>query len=478
MLLRRSETFRLSGEYGGIGPSICSLRRCLPVGSGALIVTTEWAMCTRHISGEKVAPAVCVHWIVENGGVNLSMLDGISRRKSDLACVSFFANDKPMNAGELNMRHLAAMIAVVDQGSVSLAARKVNLTQPAVTQGIAKLEAQLGLDLFDRVPSGMRPTKAALLLLPRVERALQLLGSSRVTATQIRAFVALARAGSYSAAATLTGLTEPSLHRAVADLSLALGGRLVERRGRGLILTRLGEGVARRLRLALSELRQALEELAELRGDLRARILVGAMPLSRARLLPQAIIEFQQLNPHAQISVLEGSHAELVGPLRDGEIDLMIGALRDPSIGEDLDQFPLFEDRPTIFGRVGHPLEGGWNAVDLRRYPWIVPPLGTPLRALWSRMFEAIGDSLPPVPVECGSVMTIRQLLLRSNALTLLSVDQLRVEQDAGLVADIGAAPGDIHRSIGLTCRACWRPTRLQQAFLDILRNVADDVYS
>ncbi|HCO46729.1 MAG TPA: LysR family transcriptional regulator, partial [Erythrobacter sp.] len=42
----------------------------------------------------------------------------------------------------------------------------------------------------------------------------------------------LARTGSYSAAAQLAGVAPASLHRAVADLSLALGERLVERRGR------------------------------------------------------------------------------------------------------------------------------------------------------------------------------------------------------------------------------------------------------
>ena len=55
------------------------------------------------------------------------------------------------------------------------------------------------------------------------------------------------------------------------------------------MLTRAGVTLARRLRLALAELRQGLEEIAELMGEDSGRILVGAMPLSRARLLPLAI---------------------------------------------------------------------------------------------------------------------------------------------------------------------------------------------
>ena len=374
-----------------------------------------------------------------------------------------------MQPDQFNIRHLSAAAAVVAHGSVSLAARAVNLTQPAVTQGIAKLEAQLGLPLFERHPGGMTPTAAAARLAPRLEAALRLIGSNRATAAQIRAFVALARAGSYAAAAGEAGVTEPSLHRAVGDLGLAVGCRLAERRGRGVTLTSAGAALARRLRLALAELRSGLEEIEALKGQESGRVVVGAMPLSRARLLPRVINRFRREFPHVHISVHEGSHAELVGPLRDGEVDMMIGALRDAPMGQDLVQKPLFEDRPTIMARTGHPLAGGWDADALRRYPWILPPEGTPLRHLWRRMVEALGGGLPAVPIECGSVMTIRELLVNGDYLTMLSLDQLALELSAGMVIDIGPAPGAISRTIGLTTRADWRPTRLQQCFMDVI---------
>ncbi|MGJ8478424.1 LysR substrate-binding domain-containing protein [Sphingobium yanoikuyae] len=378
-----------------------------------------------------------------------------------------------MNPDQFNIRHLAAMAAVVELGSVSLAARAVNLTQPAVTQGIAKLEAQLGLPLFARQPGGMVALEPAERLKPRIDAALRLIGSNRVTAAQVRAFVALARGGSYAAAAVATGVAEPSLHRAVGDLGLALGQRLVDRRGRGVMLTRAGTVLAQRLRLALAELRQGLEDLADLRGQEGGRILVGAMPLSRARLIPDAIARFRTDFPLVDISVHEGSHAELVGPLRDGEIDMMVGALRDPAMALDLTQRPLFEDRPTILARRGHALAAGWDADALRRYPWILPPEGTPLRQLWQAMFAALGGDLPAVPIECGSVMTIRQLLVGGEYLTLLSHDQLALELEAGLLIDIGPAPGAISRTIGLTTRADWRPTRLQQQFMAAIDQAA-----
>jgi DNA-binding transcriptional LysR family regulator len=379
-----------------------------------------------------------------------------------------------MEPSQLNLRHLKAVAATAASGSVSAAARLVNLTQPALTQGIAKLERLIGAPLFERGPAGMEPTEACRLLVPRAAAALALIASSRVTSAQMRAFSALARQGSYAGAAADTGIREASLHRAVADLSLGLGQKLVERRGRGVALTPRGLAVARRFRLAEAELRAALAELAALQGREVGRIVVGAMPLSRARLLPHAIAAFHRENPEGAIAVVEGSHAELVGPLRDGEIDLMLGALRDGPIGEDIVQQPLFRDRPVILGRAGHPLRDRPLTPDsLAAFPWVVAGAGTPLRQQWQNMFVQSGIAPPRVTIECGSVIVVRQLLVEGDFLTLLSPDQVAVELEAGWLARIGEAPGDPSRLIGITHRAAWRPTRLQQRFISAVEQEA-----
>ena len=133
--------------------------------------------------------------------------------------------------------------------------------QPALTQAMSGLEASLGLKLFDRGPSGMIATEPALLLAPRAEAALEYIGSTRVTGTQVRAFLAVARAGSYAGAAEATGLSSASLHRAVADLGAALGQRLLDRNGRSIVLTHAGQRRARSFSLAMAELRAGLAEV-------------------------------------------------------------------------------------------------------------------------------------------------------------------------------------------------------------------------
>ncbi len=372
-----------------------------------------------------------------------------------------------------NIRHYAALAATVRHGSLSRAARAVNLSQPALTQAISGLEASLGVTLFERGPSGMTPTEPARLLADRSEAAIAQVGSPRVTGTQLRAFLAVARAGSYAAAAEATGLSPASLHRAVADLSVALGQRLLDRRGRSLILTPAGSRRARGFGLAAAELRYGLAEVAAWQGKAGGRIVVGAMPLSRARWLPETIARFVVAHPGVDIAVHEGSHAELAGPLRDGDIDLILGALREEAEVDDLVQEAVFEDRPALIMRAGHPLLGARDSsAALLDYPWLLPGRETPLRRYWENMIRAIGHEPPHIGIECGSVIMVRQLLLASDALTLLSIDQVAVELNAGLLASL-PTPVPVSRTIGIATRAGWRPTPVQAAFVETLRETA-----
>jgi DNA-binding transcriptional LysR family regulator len=387
---------------------------------------------------------------------------------------------------DLNLRHLRAIPLIVRHGNMSAAADGTSLSQPALTQGLAKIERQIGMALFDRRPDGMSVTAEGRIFATRIEAAVAQLaagvrGGTRggrgfarpehlMTATQLRAFLALADAGSFVEAARATGWSQPALHRAVRDLEQLGATPLVERRGRGVVLTADGRRLARGIRLAAAELSAAIAE-TQPDGGAIGRLVVGAMPLSRARLLPAAIAVMVRTAPRVTVDVVEGSWRELVEPLRDGVIDLMIGALRDVApLG--LDQHPLFEDRLAVVARAGHPLASKPvpTLSDLAKFPWIVGSAGSPLREHWHMLFP--GEQ-PRAPIECGSVMTIRGILIDSDCLTLLSPDQIAMEIDAGLLTLIGPPRDEMVRTIGITTRTGWRPTAVQADFLATLRQHA-----
>src|SRR5262245_63247008 len=82
------------------------------------------------------------------------------------------AGSEPMRARPdgPSLRQLRAFEAVARRGSIGAAAKELGLSQPAVTQMIAQVEAVLAASLLERRPSGSFPTPLGQVLLPRVQR--------------------------------------------------------------------------------------------------------------------------------------------------------------------------------------------------------------------------------------------------------------------------------------------------------------------
>ena len=388
---------------------------------------------------------------------------------------------------DLNLRHLEAASAVRDQGGISMAAAAVNLSQPALTQALTKLETRLGRRLFERHPGGVTPTPAGMILTVRIDRALTLLTDgarearrgarlaplgpvARLLAmTQLRALVAVDRSGSYVAAAAKTGLSQPGLHNAIRELEAVLGVPLMVREGRSVRPSAAASRFLRPARLALAELQAGLDEIEALSARGAGRVVVGAMPLARAALLPATVTKFARAYPNARVRIVDGPYPELLSGLTHGDIDFLIGALRHPAPDPDIAQHGLFDDRLYVVARAGHPLAPRAAPSQLSAFPWVMASPGAPLHARWRAMFESHGVTPPPVAVECGSVIAIRGLLLAGDWLTVLSADQFRIEETAGLLTRIGGPISGSERRIGLTTRRDWQATGVQQAFLDLL---------
>jgi DNA-binding transcriptional LysR family regulator len=130
----------------------------------------------------------------------------------------------------------------------------------------------------------------------------------------------------------------------------------------------------------------------------------------------------------------------------------------------------LFEEPYVVVMRPQHPLAASADIGrdQLADYDWIVPGPSTPRYLAFERLF-ATARKRPTARVSTASRGLIRSLITTSDRLTLLTRHEALLEEKLGVLR---IAPTKLrlpHRAYGVATRTNWRPTALQQSFLDIV---------
>jgi len=94
-----------------------------------------------------------------------------------------------MTAAALDLQILRAFVHAAREGSVSRAAERLHLTQPAVSLQLKRLAEETGLQLFTRTPHGLALTADGAALLPQAERVLTAVGDLQQAARNLQATV-------------------------------------------------------------------------------------------------------------------------------------------------------------------------------------------------------------------------------------------------------------------------------------------------
>jgi DNA-binding transcriptional LysR family regulator len=94
-----------------------------------------------------------------------------------------------MTAAALDLQILRAFVLAAREGSVSRAAERLHLTQPAVSLQLKRLAEETGLQLFTRTPHGLALTADGAALLPQAERVLAAVGDLQQAARNLQSTV-------------------------------------------------------------------------------------------------------------------------------------------------------------------------------------------------------------------------------------------------------------------------------------------------
>ena len=295
-----------------------------------------------------------------------------------------------------------------------------------------------------------------------------------VTLRQLRYFQALIEHGSFSRAAESVHVSQPALSLQIRELEASLGGPLVERESRGILLTPLGrEAHEQTLRILDETL--LLETLGQQFESGPLRVAVGIVSTLAPYILPGILHNLHDTSPRVELDIVEAPGQDLVAGLLAGRLDAAIVSL--PLGMLELPERELFEDRLVIAGRterltsIRRTLGDDLRPADLARAD--IGPLLTlgDGHCLADQVLSACSMwRMQEVRRGAQSLGTLSRLVASGAGLTLLP--------EAAALSERAAAPGlsflrfpapEPSRRIGLTHRVAAHGQR----WIDLLAEAA-----
>ncbi|WP_182876149.1 LysR family transcriptional regulator [Microbispora sp. H10670] len=187
-----------------------------------------------------------------------------------------------------------------------------------------------------------------------------------IDVVRLRVLVALARAGTVTAAAHELHYSQSSVSHHLARLEAETGAKLVQRVGRGVRLTEAGRLLAERGAEILGRLDAASAELSAHVGLRAGRVRLAAFPSALGTFVPAAAQRLAREHPGLDLRLMEAEPPEALRLLRAGEVDVAV-VFRYGGTGPEDDGVRLVHllDDPSLLVTPGLVSSGAATGSDL-----------------------------------------------------------------------------------------------------------------
>lgn len=130
---------------------------------------------------------------------------------------------------------------------------------------------------------------------------------------------------------------------------------------------------------SVNALREGAESISQARTRGKTRLAIGILPTVAASILPMAVERFRKLGMDVTLQLHSAPNNFLLGQLRVGDLDLVVGRLAEPTHMSGLSFEHLYSESIVFAVRKGHPLmsKERLNFRDIRDYTVLFPPQGT-----------------------------------------------------------------------------------------------------
>ncbi|KYH17245.1 LysR family transcriptional regulator [Enterobacter hormaechei] len=286
---------------------------------------------------------------------------------------------------------------------------------------------------------------------------------------QLRVFVTVAQARSFSRAGEIIGLSQSAVSHSVKELETQTGVKLLDRTTREVVLTEAGQQLAMRLERLLDELNSTLRDVGRLGQQLSGTGRGGGSQTISAHLIPQCIAESNHRYPDIDFVLHDRPQQWVLESIRQGDVDF--GIVIDPGAVSDLECEVVLSEPFLLLCRDDDPLASlpqvAWQALQganlvLQDYASGSRPLidaALTAQGVKATIVQEIGHPATLFPmVEAGIGISV----LPALALPLPQGSRLTVKRFVPCVERQLMLVRRKNRSLSGAAHACWDVVRMQ----------------
>jgi len=298
---------------------------------------------------------------------------------------------------------------------------------------------------------------------------------SRLRMRHFEMLVALGEHASIHKVSRELNMSQPAASKLLREIERAFGVPLFERTRRGVAPNRYGEAVVERARVMLGILDGTRDTLAAIAGGLEGAVNVGVYAVAAPVLLPRALEVLRQRGWRGRVRAEEGSAELLLGSLRRGALDCVLGRLPEEGELADLSFEPLYEEPIVIAAGPDHPLARrrriDW--AEAAACEWILPSPAAPLRRVLQAWFARLGLAMPRCLLESVSIPANVTAVRESQALVVLPGGVAGHYSRLGLVRVLPLGIDSALPPVAVILRKGEQRTAALEAFLEAVRKAA-----
>lgn len=227
---------------------------------------------------------------------------------------------------------------------------------------------------------------------------------------QLRYFLQISETGSFSKAAEILNVAQPSLSQHVLNLEQELGVPLLTRHPRGVFPTDFGQLLCDHARIILRDVERSQQAVRNAIHQPAGEISLGLPTSACGGLAVQLITEALRLHPQISIHLVEAMTGSLEEWVQSGRLDVAL--LYDRKSFEDIESSDFMTEELHLIVPRGHALASERAVLfnDAISHPLVLPAAPHVIRGLIER-HALRADAALNVAVNCDSLAAIVQLV-------------------------------------------------------------------